>query len=306
MDRRTLLTTAAAAALPLPAMAATTPMLFGAQTQCSQGGNPNVYGQAKAAGLPIGFVRDEMFWKNVERSKGVLDSSEYDPYFQALRAQGYKLLLELFNTNPLYDGGKFPTSFAAQAAFARYAAYLVRRYGDGLVAVEVWNEPNGNWGYGYSYKDLAPHYARLAKKVYKAVKAVRTDIPVLVSASVKFQFSWQQLLVDNGLLPWCNGWSIHPYVDMRTTDLDALFARLRGIIGSKPIWCTEYGTNRRNECCGTPEQYVGPMIAAFRRNNVRACSWFLLRDHEPDLATQGLLTVDGALTTQGALLKAAA
>jgi hypothetical protein len=123
---------------------------------------------------------------------------------------------------------------------------------------------------------------------------------------VLFQFSWQQLLVDNGLLRWCNGWSIHPYIDPRVVDLDALFVRLRAIIGSKPVWCTEYGVNRHSTHFGTPEEYVGPMVAAFRRNGVRGCSWFLIRDKPPSLATQGLLTVGGALTEQGALLKAVA
>ena len=244
MDRRTFaLATAASTILQLPSARAVPPllpMLLGAQTHFAQGWALDVLDQAKAAGLPITFVRDEMFWKNVERSQGVLDSTEYDPYADALKAKGIKLLLELFNANPLYDQESISTIRSSAGRICALCRISVQRYGDNLVAVELWNEPNGSFGYGLKAADLVAPYASLAQKVYAAVKAVRTDVPVLVGASTLVAMQWHKRLVAAGILTACDGVSFHPY--QNADAVEAKLKELRGIVGNKQLWSTKSGS----------------------------------------------------------------
>lgn len=300
LQRRTLLATAAGALvfqmLPRAAEAAGS-MRLGAMTHFSKGQSTAILGQARAAGLPLTFVRDEMPWKFVETSIGQLDSSRYDPYAQAIRAAGLKLLLVFDFANPLYDGGKFPASAGAQAAFAKYAAYLVRRYADILVAVELWNEPNGSFGFGYTARQLVPIYASLAAKVYPAVKAAAPSLPMMVGSSPLVGTEWLRALKSAGILSHCDAVSFHAYeapdpVDRHINDL-------RAVVGTKPLWCTEFGGARPGI---VPSYYK--LLSIFSAQHLAGVSPYLLAP----LAGLGLdawtlIDNNGAITAQGAAFK---
>jgi len=88
-------------------------------------------------------------WRSVEPSPGVLDLRPYDRIYRALRRRGVKpLWIPMFAPRWAWDAGtscsgdcRFPPSAAADAAWRRLLARIVRRYPESA-GIEIWNEPN--------------------------------------------------------------------------------------------------------------------------------------------------------------------
>lgn len=131
--------------------------------------------------------------------------------------------------SPMIHAGPMPrdTSIA-------FVTELARRYGGGACkAIELHNEPN----LSHFWKDGDPDaYFRACKAIYPAVKAVRSNLPFIVGSYAHFGWdyrygdSWKgrtaacpyktrtemavgfhKRLLDLGVLPYCDGFSFHPY-----------------------------------------------------------------------------------------------
>lgn len=273
-------------------------MLLGAQTHFAQGWDPSILDRAKAHRLPISFVRDELFWQNVEQAKGKVRPEFYDQQMTAITSRGYKLLFTAFNVNPNYDNGRFPVSDEAQAAFAAYVAACVRRFGASMVGVEVWNEPQ-NFSYGTPVDDaFAEAYVRLLRRTYQAVKAERPGLPVATAGTPGICSAWQKRIIGLGALQWCDKIGAHSYGAAAGAHAELL--KLRAMVDGKGIWLTEYGQGRES----IPRVTYCKILAYADDAQVELASAYLLRDYpEHGFPTMGLLSADGTLERQGRALK---
>lgn len=303
MNRRDLLATGTAlAVLPLGSQPQAAPptMQLGAQTHFAQGWSLDVLDRATALGLPLTFVRDEMFWTQIEpNGGGNYVVNDFIPIMAKLHALGLKLLFTAFNTNPAYDGGQFPTSAGAQDAFAAYVRHVVQTFGNDILAVEVWNEPNGVFNYGVPHDQLVAPYVSLCGKVRAAVRSVRTDIPVLGGASVLVAYEWHKRLVAAGILPNVDGISFHPYGDPEVNDRN--IQRLKQLVGTKPLWATEFGVTRNVPGAESAQSHFRKTMPMLQAHGLKGASAYLLRDDAgTGFGAHGLITQDGAaLTEQG-------
>lgn len=194
---------------------------FGVMTHFAQGWDPGLVPWIARAG--IGTVRDEQYWNQVEPKPGkYTDPDRYARYMRALRQADIELLLVLSFANPHYDGGQTPHTPAGRAAFAAYGAELVRRYGDQLAAVEVWNEINGTFCSGPCRQDRPGTYAALLADSYGALKAANPDMTVVGGAAVKVPLPWFDALIARGAAAHWDAVAVHPYTD----DPESLFSLL--------------------------------------------------------------------------------
>ena len=120
----------------------------------------------------IGWVRRDMTWSEIERTKGVYDFAAYDGLIDALHDAGIRMLFILDYGNPNYDRGRSPASAEARAAFSRFAAAAAKRYAGRVDAWEIFNEPNiENF---WKPKPNAGRYIALANE---ATEAMREAVP---------------------------------------------------------------------------------------------------------------------------------
>ena len=94
--------------------------------------------------------------------------------------------------------------------FADAAAWVARRWGDDMAALEVWNEPN--YELFLRSDDPAREYGRILRAAYPLIKRERPDLPVLAGsfalADVKFL---KQLYDQGGIAGHYDAIAWHPY-----------------------------------------------------------------------------------------------
>lgn len=262
---------------------------FGVMTHFAQGWSPAVVPLAARIGFP--FVRDEMPWEEVERSPGVYDFARFEPYVDALTRSGIRPLLLMTYENPLYDGGNTPFSPAGRAAFGRYGQEMLRRFGDRMAAIEIWNEYNGSWCKGPAAQDRPASHAELCQAVYPLLKQVRPDVPVLGGAAVLLPLPYFEGVFKHGGLKGMDAAVIHPYRG-RPEGLDAEIGELRDLMRryahgqEKPIWATEYGSFSPDPKVSA--RFYVRLSTLMLSQGVERMVWYLLQDHR-EFAGMGLV-----------------
>lgn len=218
----------------------------------------------KAAGIKQ--VRDEMFWHEVERQKGVyviperfLKNLEYSV------AAGLDTLIILDYGNPLYEGGNAPTKRESIKAFSRYCYTLAKELKGKVKYFEVWNEPNvdGFWRPRHDAKA----YVRLLKEAYRSVKKGNPDATVLGITLAGLDEQFLNEVLDAGGYKYLDIVSIHPYCAPASPEEARIFERLEAIYKlfsrygkPKPIWLTEIGWPT-NIGGGVSEEQQAEMLA---------------------------------------------
>lgn len=291
---------AAARAVEPPAEPAR--VALGAQTHFAQTWTPDLTPRIVEAGVT--HVRDELYWQEVEPAAGVFRfPPRYDAYMAALRRAGVAPLIELNFENVHHDDGQTPHTEAGFAAYARYAVEVLRRYGDQIEAVEIWNEYNGTFAKGPATADRSGTYAKMLRVAYAAIKRERPDVIVVGGATAGLPMPYLERLFEAGALDSMDAVSVHPYRSDSTPEgLETQVAALRALIArhnggrEKPVWVTEIGWSLRDT--GIPGDLVIDE-AAQARFLVRAFAllfaggaervyWYLFRDYGV-FATMGLV-----------------
>ncbi len=257
--------------------------VFGVMTHVAHGWDTDFVPLLARAG--IGNVRDEHYWQAVERSPGTF---EFPPawvdYMAKLGAAGVQPLLAMTFANPLYDGGKTPTSAAAREAYGRYGVALAQRYPDQVRALEVWNEINGNWCDGACLQDRAGTYVGLLDAAWKALKAVAPDVSVVGGATAGAPLPFWRELADRGVFDRLDVASVHIYREEpegAEGEIEGLRALMREHGVDRPIWVTETGSGGPS-----PEQrraaavWLVKEMTLLRSADVARIYWYLMRDYE--------------------------
>jgi polysaccharide biosynthesis protein PslG len=147
------------------------------------------------AGSGVGFLRHNFDWANVETAPGQYNFAAEDWWVAATARKRIRILPVLFGAPSFYvrRHGSSTSPPSNRAAFGKYAAALVRRYGPNgsfwaenpgvpklaIRSWQVWNEPNLSQ---YWYPRPKPAaYVKLLKVAYKAIKGVDRRAEVLTA-----------------------------------------------------------------------------------------------------------------------------
>jgi polysaccharide biosynthesis protein PslG len=164
------------------------------------------------AKLGVNSFRDDVFWSLLETEKDVLRwptrLQELERAIDSARSRGIEPLIILAYENRFHHEGRYPVSNEAQAAFTRFAEFVVNRFKGRVKYYEVWNE----WNQGGSAKD----YVRLLKRVYPAIKRIDSSAVVLGGAvEGAGPPNFIRAMMEQGALTFMDGLSVHPYVFWR-------------------------------------------------------------------------------------------
>ena len=135
---------------------------------------------------PLGVkrARIQSGWAKTERRKGSYDWAWLDEIIPDMVEQGVEPWVCLFYGNHRYEGGGgtglgggLPSSEEALAAWDRYVAAFVERYGEYVDEWEVWNEPRGDVTH--------EEYARFLIRTGRVIRRLQPDATVIGPSTVR-------------------------------------------------------------------------------------------------------------------------
>jgi Cellulase (glycosyl hydrolase family 5) len=196
-------------------------------------------------GAGIGWIRDEVYWSEVEKEKGLFTfPPAYDHYLKAARGRGIEVLLILDFSNPLYTGSdkRAPANDAERQAFARYCREVVKRCAPfGVRHYEIWNEPNAStfWRPQPNPED----YARLLESAFRACKEADPKATVLGCSTAGVDLDYIGRVIRAGGASFMDGVSFHPYCQPSPPERKLLtdISKVQKAAPDKPLWITEFG-----------------------------------------------------------------
>jgi hypothetical protein len=177
-------------------------------------------------------VRIDVSWATLElRGKGLWDrrfARRVDRFLARARAHRLKVIVVLLETpcwastapTRLKQGCRGAwwergvTFYPPRQAglYARAARHVAERWGDDLLALEIWNEPNID--HFWRIENKAVHYSRLVRASYRPVKQVAPDLEVLVGSLTLSDTEFLTDLYERGRIGGkYDAISYHPYTD---------------------------------------------------------------------------------------------
>ncbi len=124
--------------------------------------------------------------------------------------------------------------------YAAFVAYLAQRYGTGLAAIEIWNEPDQANQLYFAGPHKIQRYAAILRAAYTAIKQANPAVPVIGGSLVGSNGVFLRELYRAGIMGYYDGLAVHFY----TLTLGALriFHEVQTANGdSKPLWLDEFG-----------------------------------------------------------------
>ncbi len=268
--------------------------MFGVQTHFAQGWERDVLEPFDRLGAVL--VRDELYWNEVERTKGNYRfNQQYRAYMRDLEQRGIEPLIILSFANDRYDDGQTPHSPEARQAYGRYGAAVLAEFGDQISALEVWNEYNGSFCEGeHCEGDRTESYAALLNDATTQIRAVPNWNGTIVGgAVVRIPVPYLRRLFERGALDDLDAVAVHPYgstPDSIAQELSQLRAAMSEHGDIKPIWVTEWGLRAPNEDKRLETaRFLARTSIIYRSEGVQRAYWYLLRDYFDKFTGFGLL-----------------
>jgi polysaccharide biosynthesis protein PslG len=198
-------------------------------------------------------IRMDFSWSRIERQKGVYDfeKSGYDALTAGCLQRGIRIIYILDYSNRLYESEQSVRTDAGRKAFAAFAEAAAKHYSGKGILWEFWNEPNIK-----QFWVPQPDVENYCKLVAEAAPLLRKADPsgvLLAPATSTIPFDWLENCFKQGLLPWIDALSIHPYRPQPPETVVKDYDRLRKLIeqyasqGKKiPIVSGEWGYSNIN------------------------------------------------------------
>jgi polysaccharide biosynthesis protein PslG len=191
----------------------------------------------------------------------------------------------------------------APADYAAIVAFLARRYGAQLAAIEVWNEPDqANQAY-FAGPHKAARYAAVLRAAYPAIKQASPSLPVLAGSLVGSNGVFLKSLYVAGIMGYYDGLSVHFY-NLTLASLRAIHEVQFSFGDTKPLWLDEFGWSscwprhriEQEQACVTPRVQAANLTSMFRAlartPYVAAALAYKLQDST--LEDFGMLSASGA------------
>jgi hypothetical protein len=214
---------------------------------------------AQARALHVSVVRAELRWSALEPAR----PNEIEPAALAFTdrlvadaaAAGIRVIFTVDST-PCWDSSA-PRALLARcvpakstqanswppanlAPYASVVAFIARRYGAKLAAIEIWNEPDQRNQDYFAGPKKVQRYAALLKAAYPAVKQADPAVPVLGGSLVGSNGLFLRQLYAAGIKGYYDGLAVHFY----TLVLASLRAtrEVQAQNGdTRPLWLDEFG-----------------------------------------------------------------
>jgi hypothetical protein len=195
-------------------------------------------------------IRDSLEWPNVETGSpgNYVVNQQYDAVIADAKANGITPLLVTGYRNPLYDGGKTPSTPAGLAAFGRYESYWLGHFSGTTNNIETYNEY-----YQPGFNDSAcgvtgACFVQLMKAAYQQTHADNPNANVIADVGPNSgDTSFRDQVMAGGGMAYVDSINAHIYTfEGPEGDLDKQLQDLRAKADAnggagKPIWVSEEG-----------------------------------------------------------------
>jgi hypothetical protein len=159
----------------------------------------------------------------------------------------------------------------APSTYAAFVAYLAARYGSGLAAIEIWNEPDQSNEDYFAGPDKPQRYAAILRAAYPAIKRVAPTLPVLGGSLVGSNGAFLRQLYAAGIKGYYDGLSVHFY-NLVLGSLRSIHEVQLANGDSTPLWLNEFGWSscyprqkiQQEQACVTSAIQASNLANAFR------------------------------------------
>jgi polysaccharide biosynthesis protein PslG len=277
---------------------------------------------ANARRLHARVVRVEVPWAVLEpRAPGQLDAQALaftDRLFADAAAAGIKVIttarsspcwassapssvLRGCSSTRLTPANAWPPS--DPATYASFVAFLAQRYGNGLAAIEIWNEPDQANELYFAGPNKAQRYAAVLRAAYPAIKQANPSVTVIAGSLVGSNGVFLRALYAAGIKGYYDGLAVHFY-NLTLGSLRSIRQVQLANGDTKPLWLDEFGWSscwprerlQEEQACVTTQVQAANIADTFR--SLAHTSWvaaavvFQLRDFPQE--NFGLLSSGGA------------
>ncbi|TMK97738.1 MAG: glycoside hydrolase family 5 protein [Actinobacteria bacterium] len=157
------------------------------------------------------------------------------------------------------------------ADYASVVAYLARRYGTHLAAIEIWNEPDQSNQLYFDGPNKAQRYATILRSAYSAIKQADPNVPVLAGSLVGSNGVFLRALYAAGIKGYYDGLAVHFY-NLVLGSLRAIHETQLANGDAKPLWLDEFGWSscyprrklQEEQACVTPRTQAANLVDIFR------------------------------------------
>lgn len=175
------------------------------------------------------------------------------------------------------------------SSFGAFAAWLAKRYGSDLAAIEVWNEPDQSNQDYLAGPNKPQRYAELLRAAYPAIKQADSQVQVLAGSLVGSNGAFMRALYRAGIQGYYDGVAVHFY-NLVLASLRAFREVQLANHDYKPLWLDEFGwtsclpkqRTQEEQACVTPRVQATNIASAFRElaraRYVAAATIYKLKD----------------------------
>lgn len=208
---------------------------------------------ADADELGVIWIRIEIRWDWIEPYQRQFDSSYADKVFTLAAAHPKRLML-LFNHPPVWAANA-PDRLPVSAAAA--ITWLMKKYGNQVAAVEVFNEPNLPGLYGWpnawtTLKDSAIAYANTLTAVSSAIREIDKKVFVISGglSPTRDPEAYLRWIVRVTPPDCLDSIGLHPYGQTRR--FESIQNNVAALLKQeqrprKNAWFTEFGTDQDSQ-----------------------------------------------------------
>lgn len=200
--------------------------------------------------LGLRHLRTGISWADFHRPGG---KAWYEWQMAALAEADLELLVSVWHTPPsIAEGGLCAGPPKRLADYADFIGQVIRDHGEGIGALELWNEPNNK--YKWDFRGFDPSWKKFGRMIgLAAERAADFGMPTVLGGMIPVDADWLRLVASHGALERVDAIGIHGFPEMwwdgpRNWDwhghwrgwrhkIDALAAPA----GGRPIWITETG-----------------------------------------------------------------
>ncbi len=215
------------------------------------------------------WMRDELLWGDVEKTKGELKLPFNASWIDKANEQGIKPLVILAFGNPIYEAGKVSQEDIDKGAFSncaipvrdgqnettlddeyfdafiRYVDFISKEMAGKVGVYEIWNEPDIK---AFNAKDAtAKDYTQLLKEAYSIIKKNDPNVKI-AGGALAYSGDFLEEMLKAGAGEYMDILSIHYYLSKSAPEKNARerLDEKRKILkrlgyDNMPIWVTETG-----------------------------------------------------------------
>lgn len=245
-------------------------------------------GLAKVADLGLGWIRIDLSWDKVEKTKGAFDFGDGDRWVSECERLGLRALFILDYWHHAYDGPAMRSDVAVNG-FVRFVREAAARYRDRSVAWEIWNEPN--IPQFWKPKPDAREYLRLALAACAAIREVAPNATIVAPSLAGMDMPYLKSILGSGeLVRSLDGVSVHPYregaPESVLPEAEGLRSLLASVSPNRSILLvnSEWGYSTANRAINETRQaeYAARMALTGLAAGFSLNIWYDLRDDGDD------------------------